>query len=153
MRNGTLTSQGRKPNILLIEDSEGDVLLMREAFSNAKIACEIVAVTDGHAALELLLHLPDDKSQVTLPDLILLDFNLPGMHSLSILAVLKEDMALRHIPVIILSGSISDMDILKAYDEYANCCIMKPGSLKEFEELIAILGDFWFNTIILPHRH
>ncbi len=134
-------------HILLVEDNEGDILLTIEAFEEGRIANVIEVARDGQEALNKLQKDFVDKK---LPDLILLDINLPKMNGHEVLEKLKKNDDLKHIPVIILSTSSSEMDIMKSYNNHANCFITKPVEIKDFVKAIESIEDFWFSIVKLP---
>lgn len=132
-------------NVLLVEDNPGDALLTQEAFYESRLSISLDIVENAE---EALAYLRNDKK--TVPDLILMDINLPGMSGLEALTVIKEDDILRRTPVVILTTSSSDSDILSAYDHYANCYITKPVQFQDFQNVIKDLEDFWFTIVRLP---
>lgn len=134
-------------HILLVEDNEGDILLTVEALEEGRIANKIEVARDGQEAIDKL---ENNLKEQTLPDLILLDINLPKMNGHEVLERLKETEGLKHIPVIILSTSSSEMDILKSYKNHANCFITKPVEIDEFVNAIESIEDFWFSIVKLP---
>lgn len=134
-------------HILLVEDNEGDILLTVEALEEGRIANKIEVARDGQEAIDKL---EKNLKEQTLPDLILLDINLPKMNGHEVLERLKEAEGLKHIPVIILSTSSSEMDILKSYKNHANCFITKPVEIDEFVNAIESIEDFWFSIVKLP---
>ncbi|MEN9441805.1 MAG: hypothetical protein RLZ33_1882 [Bacteroidota bacterium] len=134
-------------HILLVEDNEGDILLTVEALEEGRIANVIEVARDGQEALNKLQNDFVDKK---LPDLILLDINLPKMNGHEVLEKLKKDDDLKHIPVIMLSTSSSEMDIMKSYNNHANCFITKPVEIKDFVKAIESIEDFWFSIVKLP---
>lgn len=134
-------------HILLVEDNEGDILLTVEALEESKIANNITVARDGQEALNTL---EEGFKMNNLPDLILLDINLPKLNGHEVLEQLKSNDNFKHIPVIILSTSSSEMDILKSYKNHANCFITKPVEIDEFSKAIASLEDFWFSIVKLP---
>lgn len=134
-------------NILLVEDNEGDILLTVEALEEGRIANVISVARDGQEALEKL-EVSFQKGQ--LPDLILLDINLPKLNGHEVLEQLKQNEHFKHVPVIILSTSSSEMDILKSYKNHANCFITKPVEIDEFVKAIESIEDFWFSIVKLP---
>jgi CheY-like chemotaxis protein len=136
-------------NILLVEDNEGDILLTVEALEEGRIANVISVARDGQEALEKL-EVSFQKGQ--LPDLILLDINLPKLNGHEVLEQLKQNEHFKHVPVIILSTSSSEMDILKSYKNHANCFITKPVEIDEFVKAIESIEDFWFSIVKLPKQ-
>jgi len=143
-------SEGQKPlNILLVEDAPGDVRLVSEALKQLPISHVLTVAKDGEEALAQLRK-GQEGGDASLPDLVLLDLNLPKINGHEVLKEIKNTSRLKRIPVVILTGSKSQEDILKAYDAHANCYITKPSELSEYFEAIQSLGDFWFDFVRLP---
>jgi CheY-like chemotaxis protein len=136
-------------NILLVEDNEGDILLTVEALEEGRIANVINVARDGQEALDKL---EESYHKGQLPDLILLDINLPKLNGHEVLEQLKQNEHFKHVPVIILSTSSSEMDILKSYKNHANCFITKPVEIDEFVKAIESIEDFWFSIVKLPKQ-
>ncbi len=135
--------------VLLVEDNPGDVRLITEALKDARIHVHISVAQDGVEALALLR--PEGKSATApLPDLILLDLNLPKMNGHEVLATIKQDEDLRRIPVVIVSSSKADRDIVASYDLHANCFVSKPVDLDQFFKVVEAIRDFWFVIVKLP---
>jgi CheY-like chemotaxis protein len=137
--------------ILLIEDNPGDVRLIIEALRDGKVRNKITVVEDGVEALTLLRK-EGKYSQVPRPDLILLDLNLPKMDGREVLAKIKADDDLKLIPVVILTSSRAEEDILKSYNSYANCYISKPVELDQFIEVAKSIENFWLSIVKLPPK-
>ena len=135
--------------ILLVEDNPGDVELAREALAGSKLANRIAVVNDGEQALDYLFR-RDPYGEAARPDLILLDLNLPRMDGREVLAAVKADPSLRRIPVVILTTSRSEEDILRSYDLHANCYITKPIDLNQFLRVVQSIEDFWLTIVRLP---
>ena len=135
--------------ILLVEDSPGDVRLMREAFLDANGDINMNVAIDGVEAMEFLKR-RGSFSNAPRPDLIILDLNLPKMDGQEVLAQIKEDKELGSIPTVILTTSDADSDIVKSYDLHANCFLTKPVRLDQFELLIQRIYNFWVATAKLP---
>ncbi|MDF2157062.1 response regulator [Algoriphagus sp. CAU 1675] len=135
--------------ILLVEDNEGDIFLTKEALSEARIKNVTEVVRDGEQAISLLENRLK-KNPDELPDLIILDINLPKKNGHEVLMHLKKNKGLTHVPIIILSTSFSDQDVLKAYQEHANCYIVKPIDVFDFMQVVSKIEDFWFNIIKYP---
>ena len=140
----------RNSHILLVEDNEGDIILTLEAFKEAKIINSIDVVRDGELALRYLAK-ENEYSKVDTPDLILLDINLPKIDGIEVLNAVKKDPKLCLIPVIILTTSDDEKDILKSYKASANCYITKPVNYNNFMDVIQTLKDFWINIVKLPN--
>lgn len=141
----------KQVNILLVEDNEGDIVLTLEALRMAKIANGVEVVKDGEAALNYLRK-KGDYSEKELPDLILLDINLPKVDGLEVLAEIKNDAALTVIPVVMLTTSDSEIDIIKSYQQHANCFLTKPVEFEKFMDLVLKIKDFWIDIVKLPNK-
>ena len=135
--------------ILLVEDNPGDILLTIEAFKECVQKHNITPIKDGVEAVKYLKKQEKYKDAVT-PDIILLDLNLPKKDGREVLNEIKADENLKKIPVIILSTSKNENDIIKSYDLNANCYISKPVELENFINIITEIEHFWFNTVKLP---
>ena len=138
-------------HILLVDDNEGDILLTREALEEARIINKISIAYDGLQAIDLLKK--SARVAGTMPDLILLDINLPKMNGTEVLSIIKNDPDLRRIPVIMLTTSSSEKDILASYNNYANCYITKPVDLDRFMDVVRTIEDFWISIVKLPKTH
>ena len=136
--------------VLLVEDNPGDVELTREALHDSKVHMRLSVASDGVEALAFL-RAEGAFADAPRPDLILLDLNLPKRDGRSVLAEIKQDRALRHIPVVILTSSQAEQDILKAYDLHANCYVTKPVDLDQFITIVRSIEQFWFTVVKLPH--
>jgi CheY-like chemotaxis protein len=139
-------------HILLVDDNEGDILLTREALEEASIINRISIAYDGMEAINFLKKRPPFGNN-PLPDLILLDINLPKMDGKEVLSIIKSDPDLKRIPVIMLTTSSSENDILASYDNYANCYITKPVDLDRFIDVVRTIEDFWISIVKLPKTH
>ncbi len=147
-----MTPQATVPaDILLVEDSPSDVLFTREALAQARVLANLHVVEDGVRALEFLRRV-GPYSSAPHPHLILLDLNLPRKDGRELLREIKEDPALRMIPVAVLTTSSREQDVLRAYDLHANCYITKPVDFGRFVELVRSLDHFWFSVVTLPPR-
>jgi len=135
--------------ILLVEDNEGDVELTREAFKESKVRNNIHVVNDGQAALDFIYRKPGYEDAVR-PDVMLLDINLPRKDGKEVLKIVKNDPDLKHIPVVILTSSEAEKDIVKSYQLHANCYIAKPVTLESFMEVIRSVEEFWLGVVKLP---
>ncbi|WP_026968111.1 response regulator [Algoriphagus terrigena] len=135
--------------ILLVEDNEGDILLTTEALQECKIPNQLQVLRDGSEALYFLMTVVKQRAK-DLPDLILLDINLPKKNGHEVLESVKNHPELKHIPIIILTTSSSETDILRAYQEHANCYITKPLEVSEFLNITAKIEEFWLNLVRLP---
>lgn len=136
-------------DILLVEDSPGDVRLTMEALADAKISNSINVASDGVEALEFLRREGEHANAVR-PDLILLDLNMPRMDGRELLSIIKDEENLRNIPVVVLTTSQSENDILKSYDLRANCYITKPVDLDQFLVVVNSIQEFWLSIVKLP---
>ncbi len=143
------TGEGMPLQILLVEDSAGDVRLTSEAFKDAKVHVKLHVASDGAEAMAFLRR-EGTHSNVPRPDLILLDLNLPKKDGREVLAEVKGDSNLQTIPVVILTTSESEADILKSYSLHANCYITKPVSLDRFLKVVKSIDDFWLTVVKLP---
>ena len=135
--------------ILLVEDNPGDVRLTREALKEGKILNELSVVEDGVEALAFLRR-KGRYAEAVRPDLILLDLNLPRKDGREVLQEIKGDGVLKTIPVVVLTTSAAERDILKAYDLHANCYITKPVDLEQFIRVVQLIEDFWLTIVKLP---
>ena len=137
--------------VLLVEDSPGDVRLTQEAFRDANKAIHLHVAADGVEAMAFLrqqgLH-----AHAPRPELILLDLNLPKMDGREVLALIKEDANLKTIPTVILTTSEAEADIVKSYQLQANCYLSKPVQLDAFEALVKSINDFWLTKVKLPQQ-
>ncbi len=141
----------RPVDILLVEDNPGDVRLTKEALKDAKVLNEIYVARDGVEAMQFV-HKEGSFANAPVPDLILLDLNLPKKDGREVLAEIKKDPKLRHIPVVVLTTSKADEDIIKTYDLHANAYITKPVDLSRFVEIMHALEQFWFTIVKLPPK-
>ncbi|BCS52242.1 response regulator [Geobacter sp. SVR] len=137
--------------ILLVEDNPADVHLLQEAFQESRIANHLSVVKDGELAMDFLYH-RGEYAAVPRPDLVLLDIGLPKKSGLEVLAEIKDDPGLRRIPVIMLTTSKAEADILMSYDLHANSFITKPVHLHELFEVVRQIEEFWFEIVKLPPR-
>ena len=137
--------------VLLVEDSPGDVRLTREAFREANETIILHVASDGVEAMAFLKR-EGAYVGVPRPDLILLDLNLPKMDGREVLAHIKKDATLKSIPTVILTTSDAEADIVKSYQLQANCYLSKPVQLDEFESLVRSINDFWLTKVKLPHQ-
>src|ERR1700734_1462102 len=140
---------GMPIQVLLVEDSPGDVRLTQEAFRDANKAIQLNVVVDGVEAMAFLRH-EGVHVHAPRPDLILLDLNLPKMDGREVLTHIKEDDSLKLIPTVILTTSDAESDIVKSYQLQANCYLTKPVQLEAFESLVQSINDFWLTMVKLP---
>ena len=143
------TPNGRPIETMLVEDNPGDVRLIVEAFKEDKLRNNLDVVEDGVEALAFLRR-EDKYADTPRPDLILLDLNLPKKDGREVLAEIKADENLRRIPVVILTTSKAEEDILKAYNHHANCYITKPIGLEQFIKVVKSVKEFWLTIVKLP---
>jgi two-component system, chemotaxis family, response regulator Rcp1 len=139
----------KQAEILLVEDSPADILIAREAFTEFKITNTLHVVEDGVEAMTYLRQ-EGKYASAPRPDLILLDLNLPRKNGREVLIEIKADSNLRSIPVVILTTSHAEQDVLQAYDQYANCYIVKPVGFDNFIEAMKSVRQFWFSVVTLP---
>jgi len=145
----TFIQQHRPFEILLAEDNPGDVELIHEAFQTGKVLNHISLATDGEEAMAFLNHGRGYESAPH-PDLILLDLNIPKKDGFEVLKEIREHPRLSRVPVIILTSSQADRDIVKSYDLRANCIISKPVDVDEFLSMVRATGEFWLTLVKLP---
>ena len=134
-------------NILLIEDNEGDILLTTEAFEESKIINILAVIKDGKEAINFFNGLINKEH---FPDLVLLDINLPKMNGHEVLMYIKNNEKYKHIPVIMLTTSSSEKDILQSYKGHVNCYITKPIDVNDFIQAVTKIEDFWINIVSIP---
>ena len=139
----------RRVEILLVEDNPGDVRLTQEALKESKVHNAMHVAEDGVEAIEFLKR-EGPYADAPRPDLILLDLNLPRMDGRETLSIIKSDPELKRIPVVVLTTSEDDADILKAYDLHANCYIQKPVDLDRFIQIVESIEGFWLSIVKLP---
>jgi CheY-like chemotaxis protein len=144
-------SFNRPIEILLVEDNPGDVRLTREAMKDAKIDNNLRVAADGVYAMEFLRSCLEPGGP-PLPDLILLDLNMPRMDGREVLAEIKAGDRFKAIPVVILTTSDAEIDVITSYESHANCYITKPVDLEQFMKIVRSIEDFWFTIVRLPTR-
>lgn len=135
--------------ILLVEDSPADILIAREALSEAKLINTIHVAEDGVEAMDFL-HKHGKFASAPTPDLILLDLNLPRKNGREVLTEIKADEKLKQIPVVVLTTSSAEEDILKSYNLHANCYVVKPVEFESFVKAVQSIQHFWFSVVTLP---
>jgi CheY-like chemotaxis protein len=140
---------GRPVEILLVEDNPGDVRLMQESFKESKVRNTLHVIRDGVEALAFLRG-GGEYADAPRPDLVLLDLSLPKKDGREVLAEIKEDPDLKRIPVVVLTISKAEEDILKSYNLHANCYITKPIDLEQFLGVVKAIDEFWFTIVKLP---
>lgn len=139
----------KKNKILLVEDNEGDIVLTSEAFEESSCKVNIQVARNGKEAINILF---DQNEDAQLPDLILLDINLPLLNGHEVLKKIKENEKTRHVPVAILTTSSAISDINLTYENFANCFITKPADINDFFETINVLCNYWFKISKLPSK-
>ena len=148
MTNGAM---GKPVEVLLVEDNPGDVRLTLEALKDGKVNNHLSVVGDGVEALAFLRR-EEKYADAPRPDLVLLDLNLPKKDGRDVLAEIKKDEDLKRIPVVVLTTSKAEEDILKTYDLHANCYVTKPVDFDQFVMVVKSVEDFWFTVVKLPQR-
>ena len=138
--------------VLLVEDNEGDVRLTQEALKEGKLLIHLNVVRDGLQAISFLRR-EGTYAEAPLPDLILLDLNLPRKDGREVLQEIKADPVLMHIPVVVLTTSAAESDVLTTYGLHANCYITKPIDMEQFIRIVQLLEEFWFTIVKLPSRN
>lgn len=141
----------RMIDILMVEDNPGDVRLTREALREYKIRNEMYVVDDGVKALDFL-HKRGDYEDVPTPDMVFLDLNLPRKDGQEVLQEIKNDPELMRLPVIVLTSSTAEEDILRSYDLHANAYVTKPVRLEEFIAAVRAIEEFWLSVVKLPEK-
>jgi chemotaxis family two-component system response regulator Rcp1 len=142
---------GKQIELLLVEDNPGDVRLTQEALKDGKVLNRLHVVKDGVEALAFLRR-EGKYANAIRPDLILLDLNLPKKDGREVLEEIKSDLDLKRIPVVILTVSKAEEDIIRSYELHANCYITKPVDLDRFIEVVKAIEDFWFTIVKLPPK-
>jgi two-component system, chemotaxis family, response regulator Rcp1 len=138
-------------DILVIEDNPGDARLISEILRIYKISNSLYIVKDGFEAMDYL-NKRGKYAEMPLPDLIFLDLNLPGKDGLEVLSEIKADDRFRQIPVVVMTMSQAEEDILKSYNLHANCYVTKPIDLEQFVKVVESIEDFWFSLVKLPPK-
>lgn len=144
-----MIKKNRPVNILLIEDNPGDVRLTQEAFKEGKMSINLSVVMDGVEAINYLRK-TGSYTDAVFPDLVLLDLNLPKKDGREVLEEIKKDEQLKRIPVVVLTTSNAEIDILRSYNLHANCFINKPVDFDQFFKVIQLVEQFWLNMVTLP---
>lgn len=147
----SLSNHCQAIQILLVEDNEGDIVLAQEALSEGKVMNHLQIARDGIEAMRILLK-EDEHAKAPVPDLILLDLNLPRKSGLEVLTELKAHPNLKTIPVVMLTTSRAEEDILRSYRHHANCYITKPIDLDQFISVVKTIEEFWLGIVMLPPR-
>lgn len=146
-----IEGKGAAIEVLLVEDSPGDVRLMQEVFRSVNKHIHLQVASDGAEAMAILRRW-GSYAHCPRPDLILLDLNLPKMDGREVLALIKENEALKMIPIIVLTMSDLELDIEQSYQHKANCYLRKPVELAAFEDLVKNINDFWLTKVKLPRK-
>jgi CheY-like chemotaxis protein len=144
-----MTNNSRFAEILLVEDNEGDIELTKEAFDEAKFRNNLHVAEEGEEALDFLFK-RNGNENAPIPDIILLDLNLPGTNGREVLETIKADPNLKRIPVIVLTSSQADKDVIESYDLHANCYIVKPVDAIKFMSVVQHVENFWIDIVCLP---
>ncbi|KGM13306.1 response regulator [Cellulomonas bogoriensis] len=145
-------NDAQKPiDVLLVEDDPGDVLMTQEAFEENKVANRLAVVSDGASAMEYLRK-QGQYADAPTPDMVLLDLNLPRMDGREVLAAMKSDEELRRIPVVVLTTSEAEEDVLRSYSLHANAYVTKPVDFQRFIEVVRQIDDFFLTVVRLPSR-
>jgi chemotaxis family two-component system response regulator Rcp1 len=149
MRAKKMAKEDEKIEILLVEDNPGDVRLIREGLKGSTIVGHISVVEDGEAAMEFLYR-KGRFTEAPIPDIILLDLNLPKKDGREVLAEIKQNDELKRIPVVVLTSSQAEQDITMTYELHANCYLTKPLDLSEFNAMIHSFEQFWLARVVFP---
>lgn len=144
-----MTLEGRPADFLLVEDNPGDVRLTQEALKSHKVQNNLHVVTDGEQAMAFLRR-QGKYADAPRPDIILLDLNLPKKDGREVLAEIKSDSSLKTIPVVIITSSEAEQDVIKSYNLNANCYVTKPVNLDQFIKVVQSINDFWLTIVKLP---
>jgi chemotaxis family two-component system response regulator Rcp1 len=144
-------SDAKPVDILLVEDNPGDVRLTIEALKEGKVRNTLNVCKDGAEALDYLFR-RDKYAEAKRPDIILLDLNLPKKDGREVLAEIKSDPNLRRIPVVVLTTSRAEEDVMKSYDLHVNCYITKPVDMNQFIDVVKAIDSFWFSIVQLPEK-
>ncbi len=144
-------ADGRPAHILLVEDNENDVILTREGFRHSRLAIDLQVTKDGEECMAFL-HKQGEYAAAPTPDLILLDLNMPRMDGREVLAAIAADEHLRHIPVVILTTSTDEQEILKMYQLRCSSYIVKPVNFENFLHIIQLIGEYWLTVVVLPPK-
>jgi len=144
-----LSNNSRPIEILLVEDNPGDVFLTKKAFETGKLSNNLIVASDGEMALSMLKK-EGEYTDIVTPDIVLLDLNLPKLDGREVLEEIKNDEDLKRIPVVILTSSNAERDIVSSYDLHANSYIVKPVDFTKFSEIVDSIENFWFTIVVLP---
>lgn len=144
-----MTMTQKAIDVLLVEDDPGDVLMTREAFAENKVANRLAVVSDGVVAMAYLRK-EGEYADAPTPDMVLLDLNLPRMDGREVLAAMKSDPELRRIPVVVLTTSEAEEDVLRSYSLHANAYVTKPVDFQRFIDVVRQIDDFFVSVVRLP---
>ncbi len=144
-----MSVKGNPIEILLVEDNPGDVRLMHEVFKESGVSNNLTVAVDGEEAMAALLKL-DKYTNIARPNIIFLDLNLPGKDGREVLSEIKQNRQLKRIPVVVLTTSRAQEDIVKSYDLHANCYVVKPLDLDSFLNIMKSIKEFWLTVVSLP---
>jgi CheY-like chemotaxis protein len=147
----TQSLSGRQIEVLLVEDDPGDVLMTKEAFEDYKLSNQLHVVNDGAEAMDFLRQ-QGDHADAPRPDLVLLDLNLPRMDGREVLQAIKSDPGLASIPVVVLTTSEAEEDVLRSYSLHANAYVTKPVDFERFIQVVRQIDDFFVSVVRLPTR-
>lgn len=145
------TTTNHEVQVLMVEDDAGDALITQEALADAKVRNRVHLVPDGVEAMAFLRR-QGPYGDAPRPDVILLDLNMPRMNGLEVLRALHDDANLRLIPVVVLTTSAAEEDIVRSYELNANCYVTKPVDLDQFLRVVTAIEDFWLTVVKLPTR-
>lgn len=144
----------RRARILLVEDSPSDQIVIQRALEDGHIACDLTIAENGKQALDMLQNKPPHQESLgDLPDLIMMDINMPVMDGKEALHAIRKDDSIKHIPIIMLTTSSRDKDVMESYQLGVNAYLTKPVSDTEFLEIVRNVGLFWFEIVVLPPKH
>ena len=144
-----MKTENRKLHILLVEDSVSDTMLIQRSFARSKLDHTLYCVEDGEKAVAFLKQQVEYEGVVR-PDLVILDLNLPRLDGREVLAQIKQDSILKRIPVVVLTTSNAEQDVMRSYDLHANCYIVKPFDVYDFLQIANFIEQFWLKTVTLP---
>lgn len=146
----TTQDRGTPMQVLLVEDSRADALIMQKGFSTSKNhSYHVTLATDGQMALSMLKK-EGEHANVLMPHIILLDLSLPKINGKEVLEAIKTDQALKHIPVIVMTGSDGRVDVIKSYHLHANAYVSKPRDAEQLQQVVEGISAFWVNCVVLP---
>jgi CheY-like chemotaxis protein len=141
----------KAPHILVIDDSETDAKLMMEAIKHTMVDSTALHIPNTSDAIKVL-NQQDEYKDAQIPDLIFMDLNMPEINGVEFLKIVKKDARFIHIPVIVLTATGSDKDIMQCYQHHANCYIVKPVNFTKFQRVISVINDYWLGIVRLPPK-